>query len=130
MDKKRFQKGLKIRGAVLGKDHIRRSFSKGEDISLPLQELITEYVWGAVWARPGLPRKTRSLINIAMLTALNRPHEVKLHLKGAIRNGCSRKEIVEVLLQAAVYCGVPAAVDSFRIANEFFSEMKRTKTEK
>ena len=130
MDKKRFQKGLKIRGAVLGKDHIRRSFSKGEDISLPLQELITEYVWGAVWARPGLPRKTRSLINLAMLTALNRPHEVKLHLKGAIRNGCGRKEIVEVLLQAAVYCGVPAAVDSFRIANEFFSEMKRTKTEK
>ena len=130
MDKKRFQKGLKIRGAVLGKDHIRRSFSKGEDISLPLQELITEYVWGTVWARPGLPRKTRSLINIAMLTALNRPHEVKLHLKGAIRNGCSGKEIVEVLLQAAVYCGVPAAVDSFRIANEFFSEMKRTKTEK
>jgi len=130
VDKKRFQKGLKIRGAVLGKDHIRRSFSKGEDISLPLQELITEYVWGAVWARPGLPRKTRSLINLAMLTALNRPHEVKLHLKGAIRNGCSRKEIVEVLLQAAVYCGVPAAVDSFRIANEFFSEMKRTKTEK
>jgi 4-carboxymuconolactone decarboxylase len=130
VDKKRFQTGLKIRGAVLGKDHIRRSFSKGEDISLPLQELITEYVWGTVWARPGLPRKTRSLINIAMLTALNRPHEVKLHLKGAIRNGCSRKEIVEVLLQAAVYCGVPAAVDSFRIANEFFSEMKRTKTEK
>jgi len=125
MRNKRFVEGLKIRGAVLSKDHVEKAFTKQEEFSRPLQELITEYCWGAVWARPGLPRKIRSLINLAMLTALNRPHELKLHLKGAIRNGSTKKEIVEVLLQTAVYCGIPAAVDSFRVTKEFFAEIEK-----
>ena len=119
-----FEKGLEVRRAVLGKDFVDKSISDADDFTRPLQELITEYCWGSVWARPGLPRKTRSLINLAMLTALNRPHEVKLHLRGALNNGCSKEEIMEVLLQTAIYCGVPAAVDSFRTAKEFLQESK------
>ena len=119
-----FEKGLEVRRAVLGKDFVDKSISDADDFTRPLQELITEYCWGSVWARPGLPRKTRSLINLAMLTALNRPHEVKLHLRGALNNGCSKEEIMEVFLQTAIYCGVPAAVDSFRTAKEFFQESK------
>ena len=119
-----FEKGLEVRRAVLGQDLVDKSISNADDFTHPLQELITEYCWGSVWARPGLPRKTRSLINLAMLTALNRPHEVKLHLRGALNNGCSKDEIMEVLLQTAVYCGIPAAVDSFRTAKEFFQESK------
>jgi len=119
-----FEKGLEVRRAVLGKDFVDKSISDADDFTYPLQELITEYCWGSVWARPGLPRKTRSLINLAMLTALNRPHEVKLHLRGALNNGCSKEEIMEVLLQTAIYCGVPAAVDSFRTAKQFFQESK------
>ncbi|MFH1934917.1 MAG: 4-carboxymuconolactone decarboxylase [Pseudomonadota bacterium] len=119
-----FEKGLEVRRAVLGKDFVDKSISDADDFTRPLQELITEYCWGKVWARPGLPRKTRSLINLAMLTALNRPHEVKLHLRGALNNGCSKEEIMEVLLQTAIYCGIPAAVDSFRTAKEFFQESK------
>ncbi len=119
-----FEKGLEVRRAVLGKDFVDKSISDADDFTRTLQELITEYCWGSVWARPGLPRKTRSLINLAMLTALNRPHEVKLHLRGALNNGCSKEEIMEVLLQTAIYCGIPAAVDSFRTAKEFFQESK------
>jgi 4-carboxymuconolactone decarboxylase len=119
-----FEKGLEVRRAVLGKDFVDKSISDADDFTHPLQELITEYCWGSVWARPGLPLKTRSLINLAMLTALNRPHEVKLHLLGALNNGCSKEEIMEVFLQTAVYCGIPAAVDSFRTAKEFFQESK------
>ena len=119
-----FDKGLQVRRAVLGKEYVDKAINDADDFSKPLQELVTEYCWGSIWTRPGLPRKTRSLINLAMLTALNRPHEVKLHLRGALNNGCSKEEIMEVLLQAAVYCGVPAAVDSFRIAKEFFQESK------
>lgn len=119
-----FEKGLEVRRAVLGKDFVDKSIDDADEFTRPLQELITEYCWGRVWTRPGLPRKTRSLINLAMLTALNRPHEVKLHLRGALNNGCSKGEIMEVLLQAAIYCGIPAAVDSFRIAREFFQESK------
>jgi len=119
-----FEKGLEVRRAVLGKDFVDKSISDADDFTRPLQELITEYCWGSVWARPGLPRKTRSLINLAMLTALNRPHEVKLHLRGALNNGCSKEEIMEVFLQTAIYCGIPAAVDSFRTAKEFFQESK------
>jgi 4-carboxymuconolactone decarboxylase len=88
----------------------------------PLQELVTEYCWGAVWGREELPKKTRSLLNLAMISALNRPHELKMHVRGALRNGVSREEIREVFLQVAIYCGVPAAVDSFRIAREAFNE--------
>ena len=124
MNKELFEIGLQIRREVLGPEHVEKSLSQADEFNRPLQELVTEYCWGAVWSRPGLSRKTRSLINVAMLTALNRPHEVKLHLKGALNNGCTKEEIMEVLLQAAIYCGVPAAIDSFRLAREVFSEIK------
>ena len=117
-----YEKGLAVRRAVLGKEYVDKAITDADDFSRPLQELVTEYCWGSIWTRPGLSRKTRSLLNLAMLTALNRPHEVKLHLRGALNNGCSKEEIMEVLLQAAVYCGVPAAADSFRTAKEFFQE--------
>ena len=117
-----FEKGLQIRREVLGAEHVDASMSQADDFSRPLQELVTEYCWGNVWSRPGLDRKTRSLLNLAMLTALNRPHEVKLHVRGALNNGCSKNDIMEVLLQAAIYCGVPAAMDSLRVAKEFFQE--------
>ena len=119
-----FEKGLQIRREVLGAEHVDASLSQADDFSRPLQELVTEYCWGNVWSRPGLERKTRSLINVAMLTALNRPHEVKLHLRGALNNGCSKNDIMEVLLQTAIYCGVPAAMDSLRVAKEFLQEVE------
>ena len=119
-----FEKGLQVRREVLGAEHVDASISQADDFSRPLQELVTEYCWGNVWSRPGLDRKTRSLINVAMLTALNRPHEVKLHLRGALNNGCSKSDIMEVLLQTAIYCGVPAAMDSLRVAKEFFLEVE------
>ena len=119
-----FEKGLKVRREVLGAEYVDASISQADDFSRPLQELVTEYCWGAVWARPGLDRKTRSLLNLGMLTALNRPHEVKLHVRGALNNGCSKNDIMEVLLQTAIYCGVPAAIDSLRVAKEFFQEIE------
>ena len=124
MSSELFEKGLKVRREVLGAEHVDASMSQADDFSRPLQELVTEYCWGNVWSRPGLDRKTRSLINVAMLTALNRPHEVKLHLRGALNNGCSKNDIMEVLLQTAIYCGVPAAMDSLRVAKEFFQEVE------
>jgi 4-carboxymuconolactone decarboxylase len=124
MTKELFEAGLKVRREVLGAEYVDAAISQADDFSRPLQELVTEYCWGAVWTRPGLSRKTRSLINLAMLTALNRPHEVELHLRGALNNGCTKEEIMEVLLQTAIYCGVPAAVDSFRLARKIFSESK------
>ncbi len=123
MTKELFEAGLKVRREVLGAEYVDAAISQADDFSRPLQELVTEYCWGAVWTRPGLSRKTRSLINLAMLTALNRPHEVELHLRGALHNGCTKEEIMEVLLQTAIYCGVPAAVDSFRLARKVFSEI-------
>ncbi len=120
----RFERGLAVRRQVLGAEYVDRAMATADAFTRPLQELVTEYCWGAVWTRPGLTRKTRSLINVAMLTALNRPHEVRLHVRGALRNGCTRAEIMEVLLQTAIYCGVPAAVDSFRIAREVLAEVK------
>lgn len=128
MDKKKFNDGLKIRKAVLGRDYVDKSLANLDDFDRPLQELVTEYCWGTIWKRPGLSRKTRSLINLALLTALNRPHELKLHLRGALRNGCTKKEIMEVFLQAVIYCGVPAGVESFRIAKESFNELEKSKT--
>ncbi len=122
MNKEIYEKGLAIRREVLGADYVDNAIRTADDFNRPLQELVTEYCWGAVWGRPGLPRKTRSMLNLAMLTALNRPHELKLHVKGALKNGLSREEIMEVLLQAAIYCGVPAAVDAFRTAREAFKE--------
>ena len=120
----RFEEGLAVRRAVLGEEYVNRAIEQADDFTRPLQELVTEYCWGTVWTRPGLSRKMRSLINLAMISALNRPHELKLHVKGALRNGCTKEEIREVLLQVAIYCGVPAAVDSFRIAAEAFKEFE------
>jgi 4-carboxymuconolactone decarboxylase len=122
-----YEKGLKNRREVLGAEYVDNAIASADDFSRPLQELVTEYCWGAVWDRPGLDRKTRSIINLAMLTALNRPHELKLHIKGALNNGLSKAEIAEVLLQTAVYCGVPAAVDSFRSAREVFAQLESVK---
>lgn len=123
MNKDRFEKGLKVRREVLGAAHVDASLSSADSFNMPMQELVTEYCWGEVWNRPGLDRRTRSLLNLAMITALNRPHELKLHVRGAINNGLTKAEIAEVFLQAAIYCGVPAAIDSFRVAKEAFKEM-------
>ena len=117
-----YDKGLEVRKAVLGAEYVETSIKNADDFNRPLQELVTEYCWGAVWTREGLPRKTRSMLNIAMLATLNRPHELELHLRGALRNGCTRDEIREILLQVAIYAGVPAGVDSFRIARKVFAE--------
>jgi 4-carboxymuconolactone decarboxylase len=118
-----FETGLKTRRAVLGDAYVDASIKSADEFSLPMQELVSQYCWGDVWNRPGLDRKTRSILNLAMLTALNRPHELRLHIRGAINNGVTKDEIREIFLQAAVYCGVPAGVDSFRNAREVFKEM-------
>jgi 4-carboxymuconolactone decarboxylase len=123
VDRAMFEKGLSIRRAVLGADYVDKAISSADDFSRPLQELVTQYCWGEIWGRPGLDRKTRSLINLAMISALNRPHEVKAHIKGALNNGLTKDDIKEVFLQVSIYCGVPAAVDSFRIAQETFKEL-------
>ena len=120
MSSETYDKGMEVRRAVLGAAHVDRATATADAFGKPMQDLVTEYCWGAVWGREGLPRKTRSLLNLAMLTALNREHEFKLHVRGALRNGVSREEISEVLLQAAIYCGVPAAISAFRQAREVF----------
>jgi 4-carboxymuconolactone decarboxylase len=118
-----YEDGLSVRKDVLGAEHVERSLANVSEFSRPVQELVTEYCWGAVWTRPGLERKTRSLVNLALLTALNRGHELSVHVKGALRNGCSTEEIQEVLLQTAVYVGAPAALESFRIAERTLGEL-------
>lgn len=123
MNKDLFEQGLQTRRDVLGADYVDQALKNADTFSLPLQELVTQYAWGDVWNRPGLPRRDRSLVVLAFLVALNRPHELKLHLRGALNNGVSREEIREVFLQAAIYCGAPAAMDSFRIAREVFKEL-------
>ncbi len=123
MNRDAFEKGLKTRREVLGAEYVDQAIRNADSFNLPLQELVTEYCWNEIWNRPGLDRKTRSIVNLAMLTALNRPHELKLHIKGAINNGLSKDEIAEIFLQSAIYCGVPAAIDSFRTAKEVFKEM-------
>jgi 4-carboxymuconolactone decarboxylase len=122
MNKEVHDKGLAIRREVLGSEYVDAQLKTADDFNRPFQEFITEYCWGAVWGRPGLPKKTRSIINLAMLTALNRPHELKVHVRGALTNGLSKDEIAEILMQTAIYCGVPAAVDAFRTAREAFKE--------
>jgi 4-carboxymuconolactone decarboxylase len=119
-----YERGLEIRTQVVGKEYVEKSIAAADDLTRPLQELVTEYCWGAVWGREGLSRSTRSLLNVVMLTALNRPHELKLHLLGALRNGCTKVEIREAMLQAGIYAGVPAAVDAFRVAKEVFAEVE------
>lgn len=123
MNKEAFEKGLKTRREVLGSEYVDNSIKNAGEFNMPMQELVTEYCWNDIWNRPGLDRRSRSMINLSMLTALNRPHELKLHLKGAINNGLTKDEIREILMQTAIYCGVPAAIDSFRCAKEVFSEM-------
>ena len=108
--------GLGIRRQVLGDAYVDRSLAEATEFTRPLQDLIAEYCWGAVWGRENLDRRTRSLLNLGILTALNRPHELELHIRGAVNNGCSPDEIREALLQTAIYCGVPAALDAFRVA--------------
>jgi len=119
-----FESGLKIRKEVLGEDHVKHSMENTSEFNMPIQELVTKYCWGEIWGRKGLDKKQRSFLNLSMLTALNRPHELKLHVRGALSNGITKEEIQEVFLQAAIYCGVPAAIDSFRTANEVFEEME------
>ena len=119
-----YEKGLQARREVLGAAHVDKSLSQVSEFSRPIQELVTEYCWGAVWNRDGLPRKTRSLINLAMLTALNRPHELAVHVRGALTNGATEAEIQEVLLQTAIYVGVPAALESFRIAEQVLKDSR------
>lgn len=123
MNESLYQAGLETRREVLGDAYVDASLKNADEFGKPLQELVTQYCWGDVWNRPELDRKTRSLLNLAMLTALNRAHELRVHIRGAINNGASIAEIREVFLQAGVYCGVPAAVDSFRSAREVFGEM-------
>ena len=123
MDKAMYDRGLAIRTAVLGKDYVDAAIKSADDFNKPMQDLVTEYCWGAVWGREGLPRKTRSMLNLAMISILNRPHELRAHIRGALTNGVTKAEIAEVFLQVAIYAGVPAAIDSFRLAREVFKEM-------
>ncbi len=120
-----YARGLATRREVLGADYVDRAIAGADDFSRALQQMVTTWCWGDVWNRPGLDRHTRSLLNLAMLTVLNRPHELKLHVKGALNNGVTREEIREVFLHAGVYGGVPAAVDAFRQAREVFAEIDR-----
>ena len=122
MDKERYDAGMKVRREVLGDEYVDRAVASTDDVTRPLQDLVNEYGWGATWARDTLDRRTRSLINIGMLTALNRPHELAVHLRGALNNGCSREEIAEVALQTAIYCGIPAALDTMRHVKKAFDD--------
>jgi 4-carboxymuconolactone decarboxylase len=123
MDKPTFDRGLEIRKSVLGAEFVENAIKSADDFNRPLQELVTEYCWGAIWGREGLSRRERSLLNLAMISALNRPHELKVHVGGALTNGVTREEIREVFLQVAIYCGMPAGVDAFRTAREVFAQL-------
>jgi 4-carboxymuconolactone decarboxylase len=123
VNKELFDKGLEIRKSVLGKEFVEKSLAAADDFNRPMQELSTEYCWGWCWGREGLDKKTRSMINLAMISALNRPHELRMHVKGAIANGVTKDEIREILLQVAIYCGIPAGMDSFRNAKEALAEI-------
>ena len=125
MDQKMHDKGLEIRKAVLGEAYVTNALKSVDDFNRPFQEMLNEYCWGTVWGHEELPRKTRSMLNIAMISILNRPHELRAHLKGALTNGVTRDEIREILMQVAIYAGMPAAVDSFRIARELFAELDK-----
>ncbi len=118
-----YEEGLQVRREVLGAAHVDKSLGQVSEFSRPIQDLVTEYCWGIVWSRDGLPRKTRSLLNLAMLTALNRSHELGVHVRGALTNGATEAEIQEVLLQTAIYVGVPAALESFRVADKILKEV-------
>jgi 4-carboxymuconolactone decarboxylase len=121
-ERERHKKGMKVRRKVLGKEHVAKAEATKDAFNEPFQDLITRYAWGEIWTRSGLPKKTRSLITIAMMVALNRPEELRLHLRAAANTGATHEEIREVLLQSAIYCGVPAANHAFHIAQEVFRE--------
>lgn len=123
MDKALYEAGLALRKEVVGKDYVERSLAEADDLTRDFQAFVTEYAWGAVWTREGLSRRDRSLLNLGMLTALGKPNELKLHLRGALTNGVTRAEVREALMQSAVYCGVPAALEAFRMAREVFGEI-------
>ena len=125
MDKAIYEKGLAVRRAVLGDEYVNAALKSVDDFNQPLQDLLNEYCWGAVWGREGLPRKTRSMLNLAMISVLNRPHELRAHIRGALRNGVTRAEISEIFLQVMIYGGAPAGVDSFRTAREVFAELDK-----
>jgi 4-carboxymuconolactone decarboxylase len=129
LDRETYQRGLEIRSAVLGEAYVNRALADADEFTKPLQDLVTEYCWGGVWGRDGLPRKTRSMLNLAMIPILNRPNELRTHIKAALTNGVTREEICEIFLQVAIYAGVPAAVDSFRIAREAFDELDQSPDE-
>lgn len=114
-----FEAGVRIRKQVLGSDYVDKAFASADEFNLPFQEILTEFGWGHIWTRPGLTLKTRSMLTLVICIALNRPHEVKLHLRGAVRNGCSDEEIRELLLHAFIYCGGPAAVDGFNAVKAY-----------
>lgn len=118
-----YDRGLKVRKEVLGEAYVDNAVNSADEFSRPLQEYLTAHAWAASWARPGLEKKTRSMLNLAMLTALNRGHEFRIHVKGALNNGVTKEEIREILIHSAVYCGAPAAMDGFRIAKEVFAEL-------
>ena len=122
-DTDRFRKGLAVRRAVLGADYVDNSIAKADDFMVDFQKMVTEFCWGDVWTRPGLDLKHRSMLNLAFLTALNRPNELRLHLRGALTNGVTRDEIKEIFLAACVYAGVPAGLDAFKVAQEVFREV-------
>jgi 4-carboxymuconolactone decarboxylase len=125
MDKQTYETGLKIRSEVLGKEYVENSIKSADDFNKPFQEFVTEYCWGAGWGRPGLSRKERSMLNLVMLSILNRPHELKLHIRGALTNGLTKDQIREIFMHVAIYAGVPAGVDAFRQAREVFAEQKK-----
>jgi len=129
LDRETYQRGLEIRSAVLGDAYVNQALASADDFTEPLQDLITEYCWGAVWGRDGLALKTRSMLNLAMISVLNRPNELRTHIKAALTNGVTRDEIREIFLQVAIYAGVPAAVDSFRVAREAFAEVDQSPDE-
>jgi 4-carboxymuconolactone decarboxylase len=126
VDRETYERGLEIRSAVLGEAYVKKALADADDFTKPLQDLVTEYCWGAVWGREQLPLKTRSMLNLAMISALNRPHELRTHVNAALANGVTREEIREIFLQVAIYAGVPAAVDSFRIAGEAFADVDQS----
>jgi 4-carboxymuconolactone decarboxylase len=125
MTNEKFNEGLAVRKAVVGAEYVERAFANATNFDRPMQELVTEYCWGTIWTRPGLSRKQRSMINLAMLSALNRPDELAGHIRGAITNGCTPEEIQEIFLQVAIYCGVPAALESFKVGKRVLAELEQ-----
>src|SRR5690606_30779304 len=123
MNKELFEQGMKIRRSVVGDTYVDASMNNADEFTMPMQELVTQYCWGDVWGRPGLDRRSRSLLNLGMISALNRPAELAAHIRGAINNGVTKQEICEAFLQVAVYCGMPAGLGSFKVAQQVIKEI-------